>query len=167
MGKRIALIACAFCGAIACAPTSNAPTSLPRAPSIAVDVREDTRDASIDVDPLITLDELAAQSASVTVGMHELARSQHDDAHVHELLAPRDPNAEKDVCVRVAFVASSEVHASIEDENGKARAWIEHATARGLLDSKGPVCVRHDGKIVLRIDGDDHARVRWIAWISW
>jgi hypothetical protein len=108
---------------------------------------------------------LAGRAGTLAPGMHEAARKE-SGADVVELVKADA----RDTCVRVAFVATAPVTASLVDRSGEVLAKSDAAATEGALGPKGPVCVRKGDVVraarvrarIARVHRG--ARVRWIAW---
>jgi hypothetical protein len=68
----------------------------------------------------------------------------------------------RDVCVRVAFEATSPVTARLLDGAGNVLAASDALATEGVLGSRGPVCIRKGDVVAASADGG--GQVRWIAW---
>jgi hypothetical protein len=146
----------------------GARVATPRAGGSASNVDAGSASGAIDAgadaaDAWTTLDELAARAPSVAAGMREAKRDELASSGALTFEVAKASAA--DLCARVSFVATIPVHAWLEDARGNALA--DGATsARALLASRGPVCVRKGDAIVLRAEARDPFRVRVVAWTS-
>lgn len=119
-------LALAGCGASSRAALPGAPrTAVPSAPA-AVTPADDA---------LPSLDALAARGATDAPLMHELLRV--------ERAAPRsaDVRAERDLCLRATFAASSPVRAWFADAAG-ATSGDPAVGSSGIVPPRGPVCTK-------------------------
>jgi hypothetical protein len=105
------------------------------------------------------LDALSARAPSIAPGMREIAR--HDGGpEVTEVAHAGD----KDLCVRLLFVANAPVAAALMDHSGAVLSEAPEGTG-GALGENGPVCVRRGQTVRVRFESRSPApRVRWIAW---
>lgn len=109
-------------------------------------------------DAVPTLDAIAARGAVDAPQMKELAR--------WERATPRSPDlkAERDMCLRVAFAASSPVRVRLETVNADRRGEPTSG-ADGLLPPQGPVCVTRGEVVRLVVEGDA-AIVRAVVFVG-
>jgi hypothetical protein len=111
-----------------------------------------------------SLDVIAARAGAVAPGMREVARGElsSDGPSTPRILARAEG---ADTCVRVAFVATPAVHASLADSRGDVLADVPSASDTALAPH-GPVCVRRGDSISLHLDAPGSWRVRFVAWAS-
>jgi hypothetical protein len=154
----LGILALAGCGAEA-PRARTAPARMPDAGVGAGDAASDTSAES----RLPRVDEIAATAISSAPGMREAARVEATAPLEREIARA----GERDVCARVAFVASAPVDVALVDD---ARAVLaeHHDAARGIL---GTACVARGGAVVLRVArgadaGAAATTVRAVAWIS-
>ena len=160
----VALVACATCAS--CGPNARArPVGVSGAGSD--EARTDAgiaRDGGAELDTLPTLADLAARAPLVAPGMREAAKAEQagDRARTDVVRA-----VTRDLCARVAFVASAPVTARLEDGAGNVLARVAAAQA-GALGERGPVCVRRGDVIRVSFDAslETRARVRWVGWAA-
>jgi hypothetical protein len=144
------LLVCA-CGAAVREP-GRAPEPVPR-PQV-------TRTGLSALPPatLAAFDALAARAPSLAPGMREVARKETGTDAVDLAIAEG-----RDVCVRVAFEASTPVTVKLLDQGGHVLTATGGAMTEGVLAATGPVCVRK-GDVVRGLAEGPDPRVRWMAW---
>ena len=162
---RAALLLVACASGAACSPRAHAPDRAPIGLSSGEASRSRDGERAPDGGPedtLPTLAALAARGPLVAPGMREVAKGEPSG----DLMRADVVRAEsRDLCARVAFVATAPLTARLEDAAGTALAQVS-ATDAGTLGDRGPVCVRKGDVIRVRFDAPRATRVRWVAWTS-
>ncbi len=100
-------------------------------------------------DELPSLDRVAASGAALAPGMRELVRLETTAGSSSEILTP----SPRDVCLRVAFVASAPVAPELDDDRGLPFATAKRGRS-GKIGDDGPVCVRRGSSVRLRFVAD-------------
>ncbi|MEO6577173.1 MAG: hypothetical protein ABIP89_25215 [Polyangiaceae bacterium] len=113
------------------------------------------------VEALAAFEDLASSVDKLAPTMREIARDEKigEKSLVTDIL-----QTDKDACVRLAFAATTELRAVLEDQKGLVLA--ETKATSGALGERGPVCVRKGGTIRARFEGDGPLRVRFVTWSS-
>ena len=156
------LLVCA-CGAELREPARGAAgsTTATATPSSGAAQAQGTASAATASGP--AFDALAARAAELAPGMREVARKETGGEPVELVRATG-----ADVCVRVAFEASTAVRARLLDEQGAELAATPAPAAAGVLGERGPVCVRRGEAVKAVADAGDAGGltkpVRWMAW---
>ena len=143
------LLLCACGAAVREPPASSATATAPAAVTSADPGAPDT---------LTAFDTIAARGATLAPGMREAARKEGAADAVDLVKADA-----RDVCVRVAFAASTPVTARLVDHAGSVLAASEGPGTAGVLGAHGPVCIRK-GDVVRALTDASGVRVRWVAW---
>jgi hypothetical protein len=134
-------------------------TAVARAPIVDAGSADAAGDAAMDT--LATFDAIAARAPIVAAGMREAARREATlDGASRVALVRADA---RDVCVRVAFVASAPIDVTLESTSTGTIASTVHAL-EGLLGERGPVCVRRGDSVDAAIEGDRGTRIRFVVW---
>ena len=136
-------------------------TAVRSAPAIEPPVKPLVHEAPDAADPMTAFEVLAVGADRLAPAMREIVRGEKSGENS---LSTEVLRAEKDACVRLAFAASTELRATLEDQSGAVLA--ETKTKAGALGERGPVCVRKGAVIRVRFDGEGAIRIRFIAWTS-
>ena len=99
-------------------------------------------------------------AASLAPGLRQAAERENGGERIELVRA-----AGHDVCVRVAFEATTPVTARLFDGDGGVLAELRTPASSGVLGDRGPVCVRRGDSISAMAEGAAE-RVKWIAWAS-
>ncbi len=104
------------------------------------------------MDPVASLDAIAARGASAAPLMRESTRIADAAARATEV------KAERDTCVRVAFAASTKVKTFLADAAGARRGDPFEGT-EGVTPPSGPACMKRGESLRLVVEGAPAAAV--------
>ena len=84
-----------------------------------------------------------------------------------EQAAPRSPDvrAERDLCVRAVFAASSPVKAWFADQAGAARGEVSTG-ASGTVPPRGPACMKKGESVHLVVEGEGSPSARAVVFAA-
>ncbi|MBX3188729.1 MAG: hypothetical protein KF819_17055 [Labilithrix sp.] len=156
MNARLAILF--VLGHLGVAACGGAPARAPAPPATGAPGAV-AREAPPAVDPVPSLDALAARGASEAPLMREIARAPS--------AAPRsaEVRAERDLCLRAAFASSRSVKIAFADGANVTRGDATVAAA-GMVPPKGPACVTKGDALHLVVDAPPETVVRAVIFAA-
>jgi hypothetical protein len=156
----LALLVAAACGGAG----ARAPSASSRPVGAPASITDAGTGADAALEPLPTVDEIAATGATSAPGMREALRVVEG---VVPLERPFARATDRDMCARAAFVASGQVDVALVE--GPKTLLEQHAVKNGVV---GTACVARGGTLGLRFALPDggadaaSARVNAVGWVS-